>query len=300
MYVIHKMQGSPLGFREVASVKASKWSGGVPELNFQLTSRIEGGIKLSTARRVWFYYERPMPTNYQALQQDPRDAARKAVHRLMRYSEQVHFVYELLQNADDAGKHGNEEKSVRMGFVLRDNELVVWNDGRAFDERDITGVLAIGQSSKDLTQIGAFGIGFKSIYVYTDRPEIYSGAATFRIQNYLEADGIPETPADIKQWTEVGKTVFRLPFKANLRETSLPSLKHRLRNADLRSLLFLRRLCFVEWQDSNGESGEYVSERKSFTAIQNAERVVLSAKVVGLERAREEWLVVHSEATPPK
>ena len=130
-----------------------------------------------------------MPINYQALQQDPRDAARKAVHRLMRYSEQVHFIYELLQNADDAGKTGNGEKPVRMGFVLDGNELVVWNDGRNFDERDIAGVLAIGQSSKDLTQIGAFGIGFKSIYVYTDRPEIYSGAAKFCIENYLEPNG---------------------------------------------------------------------------------------------------------------
>ena len=113
-----------------------------------------------------------MPINYQALQQDPREAARKAVHRLMRYSEQVHFIYELLQNADDAGKHGDNEKAVQMGFVLHDDELVVWNDGRCFDERDIRGVCAIGQSSKDLTQIGAFGIGFKSIYVFTDRPEI--------------------------------------------------------------------------------------------------------------------------------
>lgn len=240
-----------------------------------------------------------MPINYQALQQDPKDAARKAVHRLMRYSEQVHFIYELLQNADDAGKRDNEEKPVRMGFVLRDNELVVWNDGRSFDERDIAGVLAIGQSSKDLSQIGAFGIGFKSIYVYTDRPEIYSGAAKFCIQNYLEPNELAETPADLKQWADGNKTVFRLPFKSNLRETALPSLKHRLRNADLRSLLFLRRLCSVEWQDSNGESGEYRSERKPFGVLRDAEHVTLSAKFGGVEAAKEEWLVLHTKATPP-
>lgn len=40
----------------------------------------------------------------------------------MRYSEQVHFIYELLQNADDAGKRGNDEKPVRMGFVQRDKD----------------------------------------------------------------------------------------------------------------------------------------------------------------------------------
>jgi hypothetical protein len=242
---------------------------------------------------------RRMSINYQALQQDPKDAARKAVHRLMRYSEQVHFIYELLQNADDAGKRGGEEKAVRMGLVLRENELLVWNDGRNFDQRDIAGVLAIGQSSKDLTQIGTFGIGFKSIYVYTDLPEIYSGPAQFRIQNYLEADAIAETPTDVKLWTDTGKTVFRLPFKSNLRETALPSLELRLRNADLRSLLFLRRLCSVEWRDRNGESGEYRSDRKPFGVLPNAERVTLSASVGGIESAREEWLVLHAAATPP-
>ena len=63
-----------------------------------------------------------MSINYQALQQDPKDAARKAVHRLMRYSDRFQFIYELLQNADDAGKRGNDEKPVRMGFVQRDKD----------------------------------------------------------------------------------------------------------------------------------------------------------------------------------
>ncbi|MGA2243013.1 MAG: DUF3883 domain-containing protein [Verrucomicrobiota bacterium] len=238
--------------------------------------------------------------NYQKLQQDPKEAARKAVHRLMRYSEQVHFIYELLQNADDAGKRGNDEKPVRMGFVLRDKELVVWNDGRSFDEHDIGGVLAIGQSSKDLTQIGAFGIGFKSIYVYTDQPEIYSGSVRFCIENYLEAKELNETPTDLQQWADDGKTVFRLPFKPNLRETALPNLKHRLRNASLRSLLFLRRLHSVEWQDSNGESGNYLSKRRSFGALDNAEFVTLSARIGETETTIEEWLVLHTQATPPK
>ena len=90
-----------------------------------------------------------------------------------------------------------------------------------------------------------------------------------------------------------------MPFKSNLRETALPSLKHRLRNADLRSLLFLRRLCSVEWQDSNGESGEYRSERNPFSVLRDAEHVTLSAKVGGVESTREEWLVLHTKATPP-
>jgi hypothetical protein len=55
----------------------------------------------------------------------------------------------------------------------------------------------------------------------------------------------------------------------------------------------------VEWQDSNGESGEYRSERKAFGVLRDAEHVTLSAKVGGVESIREEWLVLHAKATPP-
>ena len=85
----------------------------------------------------------------------------------------------------------------------------------------------------------------------------------------------------------------------NLRETALPNLERRLRDVGLRSLLFLRRLHSVEWQDGNGGIGDYLSERKSFGALRNAERVTLSAKIGGAESAREEWLILHAEATPP-
>lgn len=240
-----------------------------------------------------------MSINYQALQQDPQEAARKAVHRLMRYSEQVHFIYELLQNADDAGKHGDNEKAVQMGFILHADELVVWNDGRCFDERDIRGVCAIGQSSKDLTQIGAFGIGFKSIYVFTDLPEIYSGPARFCIENYLEPKELNDVPPGLKQWVDAGKTVLRLPFKQRLRDSSLPNLKHRLGNIDLRALLFLRRLRAVEWQDGEAGTGIYLSEKNPFPNIPDAERVTLSATIQGKELVKEEWIVLNKRVTPP-
>ena len=56
-----------------------------------------------------------------------------------------------------------------------------------FDEADVRGVCGVGTSSKsgDLTKIGTFGIGFKSVYAYTNTPRIYSGDEHFRIENYV-------------------------------------------------------------------------------------------------------------------
>ena len=51
------------------------------------------------------------------------------------------------------------------------------------------GYVKIGESAKadDLTAIGRFGIGFKSVYAITDRPEIHSGPEDFRYRELRPA-----------------------------------------------------------------------------------------------------------------
>ena len=48
-------------------------------------------------------------------------------------------------------------------------------------------ICGIGESTKDtdLTAIGRFGIGFKSVYAITNQPEIHSGDEDFGIKNYV-------------------------------------------------------------------------------------------------------------------
>ena len=96
------------------------------------------------------------------------------------YKEKTHFVYEFIQNAVDS-------KSSQLELRLKENELFVWNDGDQFTEKDVRSICSLGSSSKDLTQIGTFGIGFKSVYNYTDCPEIYSGDEHFCIRDLTQA-----------------------------------------------------------------------------------------------------------------
>ena len=74
------------------------------------------------------------------------------------YGDGTHFVYELVQNAEDS-------KSQHIEFRLAEDALLVWNDGCRFREQDVRGICSIGMSDKDLTQIGNFGIGFKEAQV---------------------------------------------------------------------------------------------------------------------------------------
>src|SRR5215213_9658713 len=94
-----------------------------------------------------------------------------------RYGDRTHFIFELLQNAEDAlARRAGWQGSRAVNFALGDSELRVSHSGKPFDELDVRGICGIAESTKDLTAIGRFGIGFKSVNAFTQRPEIHSGA----------------------------------------------------------------------------------------------------------------------------
>lgn len=108
------------------------------------------------------------------------------------YSDRTHFIYEILQNAEDA-------EATYIRFCLERDRLLIYHNGRPFNEKDIEGVCGIANGTKeDGTRIGHFGIGFKSVYCYTERPCIYSGKYHFTIVNQLfprevgKMNGLPD------------------------------------------------------------------------------------------------------------
>ena len=97
------------------------------------------------------------------------------------YSDSNHFVYELLQNAED-------EKASSVVIEFYKDRLVFYHNGEPFDENDVIGVSSMLMGTKDRNDaqtIGRFGMGFKSVFKYTDQPEIYSDHEAFVIKNYL-------------------------------------------------------------------------------------------------------------------
>lgn len=111
--------------------------------------------------------------------QDPRlSGVNDVISNL--YRDDAHFVYELLQNADDQG-------ATCANFFLHKDELIfVHNAPKHFTitdpathvaDRDagrlgdVNSILSIASSSKtgrkDEVPIGKFGLGFKSVFLYT-------------------------------------------------------------------------------------------------------------------------------------
>ncbi len=109
------------------------------------------------------------------------------------YADRTHFIFELIQNAEDAG-------ATELSFDLAADHLLVRHDGRPFTTADVRGVCGVSEGTKsaDLTQIGRFGIGFKSVYAYTNSPSVRSGQEHFTIRKYVQpwSAGPPAKPAD--------------------------------------------------------------------------------------------------------
>ena len=75
------------------------------------------------------------------------------------YTAKPHFIYELLQNAEDA-------EASHVVFIEKEDALQVLHNGRPFTERNLTGLTDIGLSDKlpETNKIGKFGVGFKSVF----------------------------------------------------------------------------------------------------------------------------------------
>ena len=181
------------------------------------------------------------------------------------YTHRTHFIFELVQNAEDA-------EATELSFTLHDDRLEVQHNGRAFTEQDVEGICGIGASTKsgDLTKIGKFGIGFKSVYAVTQRPEIHSGDEHFFIESYVRPHSLAPRPV------AAGKTLFLFPFDHP--ELHAPQARSEISDAlnklDLKTLLFLRSINRILL--AGVDVGEAILERSVVTRSERSDRVALT------------------------
>jgi hypothetical protein len=162
------------------------------------------------------------------------------------YPDNAHFIYELLQNAEDAGASVVE-------FELRPDSLEVSHNGpRLFNLDDIDSITNIGDSTKkdDPTQIGKFGVGFKAVYSYTTRPEIRSGDFSFAIVDLF-------VPERIEGRAREGWTIFTFPFDRIEKpaHTACVEVERSLKELGEQTLLFLNNIRTITYVLPTGDVG---------------------------------------------
>ena len=201
------------------------------------------------------------------------------------YGERTHFIYEILQNTEDAlNKLYKRFRSRAIKFSLTSDQLVASHFGKPFDEADVTSICGIGESAKkELTDIGRFGIGFKSVYAFTDRPQIHSGKEHFAIEEYVLPEAVPEIPL------EKGETRILIPFK-DYEGSAYEDILSGLRELGPHTLLFLREIEEISWGVDDGSLGRY-SRVNTNAKKRNVRKVLLTGEDDEGGVKKEEWLV---------
>ena len=186
-----------------------------------------------------------------------------------KYSDQAHFIYELLQNADDVkatlaifrlekdGLFFIHNGSVRFTVSDPQSEDVDTNSGAL---GHINAITSIGNSNKIKTStIGKFGVGFKAVFQYTQTPHIYDPEIRFKIERFI----VPHLLDADLDWRPASETVFWFPFdhKVKTPEESFEDVLEKLKALDF-PVLFLSHLEAVAFE-GNGISGKYTKRVKS-------------------------------------
>jgi hypothetical protein len=203
-----------------------------------------------------------------------------------KYSDQAHFIYELLQNADDA-------KATSARFMLLKDKLIFAHNGTrrfsvsdpATEEKDstnnalgdINAITSIANSSKQdqiAASIGKFGVGFKSVFQYTSTPHIYDPSFYFKIERFIVPKIISEDYFD----RSANETLFVFPFDHPERDAAkaYEDIADKLRSLDY-PLLFLSHLKDISFDISSvlGLYGKSVVQTQQFGDTV-AERICLT------------------------
>ena len=190
------------------------------------------------------------------------------------YSDSTHFVYEILQNADD---HGATE----VCFKLSENEIVIEHNGESFTRENVEAITYFGKSTSrdDLVKTGRFGVGFKSVFAFTATPIIISGNEHFQIYGLYRIKEYPY-PNDFSR----SRTRIILPFnheseqpdfveKLMLRQEAYTQISQCLTTLNMKTLLFTRNIKEIRWE-INDRSACYrredeIDNNVRFTTITN-------------------------------
>jgi hypothetical protein len=239
-----------------------------------------------------------MSTDYEAIRQknikEYGEGSRHLSYFADIYSTRTHFIFEVLQNAEDAlSRRPAGSDAGYVHFHLHLDRLEIRHNGAPFNELNVTGICGIGEGTKsgDFTQIGTFGIGFKSVYAYTFFPKIYSGGEHFEIRRFVEPHAI--TSVDDKD------TLIILPFDQPdkrpawaFREDisaadAVREIGNAIRTLGIRTLLFLRYIEEIKWTLPDGTYGQFIRNSDQLANRDGLRKV----EVLDQDDLFEEWRI---------
>jgi hypothetical protein len=162
------------------------------------------------------------------------------------YSKDTHFVFELIQNAEDSEYEqalaANE--AVYIKFSVYPEKVIVDSNQDGFTEANVRAICSVGESTKAFTQgyIGEKGVGFKSVFEIASWVHIQSGPFSFSFENQPGQNGLGTITPENQEHEELPKDVYTRITLRLADPTKFEQLVADLLELPDALLLFLERL----------------------------------------------------------
>lgn len=101
------------------------------------------------------------------------------------YSNNLRFIFELIQNVDDCDFQSETDRELDMHFDFNDNQITLTYNEVGFTPFNVFAITGIAEAAKNVSskkkEIGEKGIGFKSVFGVADKVLIQSGWFSFEL-----------------------------------------------------------------------------------------------------------------------
>ncbi|CAA3009531.1 Hypothetical predicted protein [Olea europaea subsp. europaea] len=213
------------------------------------------------------------------------------------YAKDVHFLMELIQNAEDNEYGEGVDPSLQFVITAKDitgtgaaSTLLIFNNEKGFSPKNIESICSVGRSTKKNNRkrgyIGEKGIGFKSVFLITSQPHIFSNGYQICFNEspcskcnvgYIVPEWVEENPilSEIKHIygssSNLPTTTILLPLKPD----KVKPVKQQLSSIHPELLLFLSKIKRLSVREdtedprSNTVTAISISSERNFVTRKN-------------------------------
>lgn len=196
------------------------------------------------------------------------------------YTRNAHFIFELIQNAEDNHYDRTIEPSLAFRLLRSDptktpgadGALVVENNEVGFSEENIEAICAIGKSTKRNHDgyVGEKGIGFKSIFRVTSNPFLFSSGFQISLPEKHEKTGlgyiVPEWVEEVPEIIDTSITSIVLPL--DRLQFGYDKVRKMIFEIEPETILFLSRLRELKISTDSDEEFTIIKDDNSESNIQ--------------------------------
>ena len=182
------------------------------------------------------------------------------------YAKDTHFIFELIQNAEDNQYNNDTEPSLIFKLTKNDptntpksqGALIVCNNEIGFSSDNINAICSVGKTTKNKIQgyIGEKGIGFKSVFKITTTPHIFSNGYQFSLPEKDEKTSlgyiVPQWVKEIPYGVDPEQTTIILPLDKP--DFGYKRIKVMLQDIKPETILFLSKLKKIQIITDDGDT----------------------------------------------